>query len=51
MQVKGRWQICHVSFLNKENLDNLLRDGWEPFSVTKEDRKVGYAIWLRRWLP
>lgn len=40
------WDVTHASYLS-HRLEELLKDGWEPFAVT-ESEGGGSFIWLRR---
>lgn len=43
------WQVCNVN-PGTNRLTELLKEGWEPFSVTVAGNGFGdaYRVWLRK---
>jgi hypothetical protein len=46
---KMEWEVTFVEWTSKQ-LPALLKDGWEPFTVT-DDEDTPPTIWLRRRVP
>jgi hypothetical protein len=42
-----RYEVTSTTF-GDHDLDTLLNDGWEPFSVTHPNPQTYREIWLRR---
>lgn len=43
------WEIASVDETDKKKLDDLLANGWQPFSVVVDTSRS--VVWLRRVKP